>query len=63
MSLLINSPFFFPGKKINCEFKLGKNVFHTSVTHISGILRPVALRVWPDSTPTEDKQSRSEARL
>lgn len=36
-------------------------VFHTLVKHISGILRPTALRVWPNSIPTEDKQSASEA--
>ena len=34
--------------------------FHTLVTDVSGILRPVAKRVWPNSTATKDKQSRSE---
>lgn len=36
-------------------------IFHTLVTDLTGILRPVALTVWPNSIPSEDKQSGSEA--
>lgn len=36
-------------------------MFHTLVTDLTGILRPVALTVWPNSIASEDKQSRSEA--
>lgn len=30
-------------------------IFHTSVTDLSDILKSVALRVWPNSIPGEDK--------
>lgn len=35
--------------------------FPTLIRDVSDILRPVALRVWPNNIPTENKQSRSEA--
>lgn len=34
--------------------------FHTLLTDVRGILRPVAIRVWPNSIATKDKQSGSE---
>lgn len=36
-------------------------IFHTLVTDLTGILKPVALTVWPNHIPSEDKQSGSEA--
>lgn len=36
-------------------------IFDALVTDLSGICRPAALRLWPKSIPTKDKQFRSEA--
>lgn len=36
-------------------------IFDALLTDLSGICRPAALRLWPKSIPTKDKQSRSEA--